>query len=50
VTTTSISQNLAAAIAKINRPGTYCTSGTVPAVLPGLEVAELGPIAGQRIV
>jgi hypothetical protein len=29
---------------KIDRPGTFCASGSVPAVLPGLEVAGLGPV------
>ena len=31
-------------LSKIDRPGTFCVSGTVPTVLPGLEVRGLGPI------
>ncbi len=29
---------------KIDRPGSFCASGSVPAVLPGLEVDGLGPV------
>jgi hypothetical protein len=35
---------LSQALAKIDRPGSFCASGSVPAVLPGLEVEGLGPI------
>lgn len=29
----------------IDRPGTFCTSGRLPAMFPGLEVADLGTIS-----
>jgi hypothetical protein len=29
---------------RIDRPGSFCASGSVPAVLPGLEVEGMGPI------
>lgn len=32
------------ALTKVNRPGSFCVSGSVPLVLPGLEVHDLGPI------
>ncbi|MDR3636350.1 MAG: hypothetical protein P4L84_21285 [Isosphaeraceae bacterium] len=32
------------ALAAIDRPGAFCTSGSAPAVLPGLEVEGLGRI------
>src|SRR5439155_203846 len=31
-------------LAEIDRPGSFCVSGTAPVVLPGLEVAGLGPV------
>ena len=31
-------------LARIDRPGSFCASGSVPAVLPGLEVTGLGPV------
>ena len=37
-------EKLSKALVKIDRPGTFCVSGTVPTVLPGLEVDGLGPI------
>jgi hypothetical protein len=37
-------QGLRQALEKIDRPGTFCVSGSGPAVLPGLEVAGLGLI------
>src|SRR5262245_50434742 len=40
----AIRQELLATLAKIDRPGTFCTSGTLPPVLPGLEVAGIGPV------
>jgi hypothetical protein len=48
----SVGRKLLAALAKIDRPGTFCTSGTAPAVLPGLEIDGVGtigvpPPAGQ---
>ena len=42
--TKSIRDQLLTLLAKVDRPGTFCTSGELPATLPGLEVAELGPI------
>jgi hypothetical protein len=35
---------LLGALSKIDRPGSFCVSGHVPAILPGLDVAGLGPI------
>ena len=40
----AILEKLDQALSKIDRPGTFCVSGSVPAVLPGLEVEGLGPI------
>ena len=40
----TISQRLVQALAKIDRPGSFCVSGSAPFVLPGLEVDPLGPI------
>jgi hypothetical protein len=40
----SVGRKLLAALAKIDRPGTFCTSGTAPAVLPGLEIDGVGTI------
>jgi hypothetical protein len=37
-------QDLYQALEKIDRPGTFCVSGSGPAVLPGLEVAGVGLI------
>ena len=37
-------EKLSQALSKIDRPGSFCVSGSVPAVLPGLEVEGLGPI------
>jgi 2OG-Fe(II) oxygenase superfamily len=39
-----ISEKLSEALSQIDRPGSFCVSGEVPSVLPGLEVAGLGPI------
>jgi len=33
------------AISMVDRPGTFCTSGDLPVVLPGLEVNGLGAVA-----
>jgi hypothetical protein len=41
---TSVFQRLGQVLRKIDRPGSFCVSGSVPVVLPGLEVAGLGPI------
>ncbi len=37
-------EKLDQALRKIDRPGSFCVSGSVAAVLPGLEVKGLGPI------
>jgi hypothetical protein len=31
-------------LSQIDRPGTFCVSGSAPAVLPGLEVQGVGPV------
>ncbi len=40
----TIAKRLRQALQQIDRPGSFCASGSVPAVLPGLEVASLGPV------
>src|SRR4051794_34811482 len=37
-------EELDQALSKIDRPGSFCVSGSAPAVLPGLEVEDLGSI------
>ena len=37
-------EKLGQALARIDRPGSFAVSGSVPIVLPGLEVEVLGPI------
>jgi hypothetical protein len=37
-------RELSQVLRKIDRPGSFCFSGSAPAVLPGLEVEGLGPI------
>ncbi|HEX8199508.1 MAG TPA: 2OG-Fe(II) oxygenase [Isosphaeraceae bacterium] len=37
-------KKLIQAVEKIDRPGSFCVSGSAPAVLPGLEVEGLGPV------
>src|SRR2546421_12077609 len=39
-----ILEELGEALSKIDRPGSFCVAGSVPAVLPGLEVEGLGPV------
>jgi hypothetical protein len=39
-----ISDRLARTLKAVDRPGTFCTDGSGPAPLPGLEVAGLGPV------
>jgi predicted 2-oxoglutarate/Fe(II)-dependent dioxygenase YbiX len=39
-----ILEKLGDELGKIDRPGSFCVSGSVPAVLPGLEVEGLGPV------
>jgi hypothetical protein len=40
----TIREQLSEALSQIDRPGSFCASGSVPGVLPGLEVDGLGPI------
>ena len=40
----SANARLDAALKKIDRPGSFCVSGSVPAVMPGLDVTGVGPI------
>ncbi len=40
----AILEPLDQALRQIDRPGTFYVSGSVPAVLPGLEVKGLGPV------
>lgn len=40
----AIFPRLREALAKIERPGSFCVSGSSPVVLPGLEVEGVGPI------
>lgn len=42
---TQVEQQLLKALGEIDRPGTYCTSGLMPSMLPGLEVAGVGSVA-----
>ncbi len=41
----TIASRLAAVLEQIDRPGSFCVSGSAAAVLPGLEVPGMGPIA-----
>ena len=41
---TPVSQRLLKVLAKIDRPGTFCTSGQLSPIFPGLEVAGIGTI------
>ncbi len=43
--TWQVQQHLLDALKKIDRPGTFCTSGCLSPVIPGLEVAGLGAVA-----
>src|SRR5690242_2986704 len=45
VATGTVSQRLDQVLRKADRPGSFCTSGSAPVVLPGLEIEGLGPIA-----
>jgi hypothetical protein len=40
----AVLERLGEALSEIDRPGSFCVSGRVPALLPGLEVDGLGPI------
>src|SRR3954464_15181893 len=37
-------QRLLQALKKIDRPGSFCFNGSLPGVLPGLEVPGMGPV------
>ena len=39
-----IREELGEVLSKIDRPGSFCVSGSAPPVLPGLEVEGLGPV------
>jgi predicted 2-oxoglutarate/Fe(II)-dependent dioxygenase YbiX len=41
----SVTARLLKELAKIDRPGTFCTSGRLPTVLPGLEISSVGPVS-----
>jgi len=41
----TLHEQMLATLAAVDRPGNYFASGTVPLILPGLEVAGLGPVA-----
>ncbi len=41
----TLQEQILATLAAVDRPGNYCANGVVPFVLPGLEVAGLGPVA-----
>ena len=41
----NVRERLLVALKKIDRPGTFCFSGRLPPILPGLEVAGAGSIA-----
>lgn len=40
----TVQEELLEALREIDRPGSFCASGSVPAVLPGLEVVGVGPV------
>jgi hypothetical protein len=40
----TVPQQLDQALQSIDRPGSFCVQGSVPAVVPGLDVAGLGPV------
>jgi hypothetical protein len=40
-----IREKLSEALSKVDRPGSFCVAGDAPAVLPGLEVEGMGPVA-----
>ena len=42
---TAIAADLAALLAKVNRPGDFFTSGTTELLAPSLQVDGVGPIA-----
>ena len=40
----TIKEQILESLAGIDRPVSFCASGTLPLVLPGLEVNGIGPI------
>src|SRR5438552_18735436 len=40
----AVFQELSQVLQQIDRPGSFCVSGSAPVVLPGLEVDGLGPV------
>src|SRR3954452_21826975 len=40
----TVTEALSDVLDRIDRPGSFCVSGSAPAVLPGLEVEGLGPV------
>lgn len=44
VAASEAARNLLATLDEIDRPGSFCTGGSLPLVLPGLEINEVGPI------
>lgn len=41
----TIKEQLLEVLQKVDRPSTFCTSGYLPSIHPGLEVSGLGPVA-----
>jgi hypothetical protein len=41
----TVADQISEVLEQIDRPGTFCASGSDPAVLPGLEVEGLGPVS-----
>lgn len=41
----AVANDLAQTLKKVDRPATFCVSGALPAVLPGLVVDDVGPVA-----
>ena len=45
-----VQETLLEVLAKIDRPGTFCTSGQLPPTLPGLEVAGVGRAEARSVI
>jgi hypothetical protein len=41
---TAISERLLRALDRVDRPGSFCMQGSAPAVLPGLDIRDVGPV------
>lgn len=41
-------KDLAKALKQVDRPGTFCICGALPAVLPGLVVNNVGPFTAAH--